>query len=65
MCGTCGCGQPEEAVSIKKVTAGMQTPAANGHHHQVSLPTLDAATVGFTLDLVTNLFFDFFLELYL
>jgi hydrogenase nickel incorporation protein HypB len=33
MCGTCGCGQPEGAVSIKKVSAEMQAQATNGNHH--------------------------------
>ncbi len=33
MCGICGCGQPEEAVSIKKITAEKQALAKDDHHH--------------------------------
>ena len=33
MCGICGCGQPEEAVTITKVTSELQVPPAENHHH--------------------------------
>jgi hydrogenase nickel incorporation protein HypB len=33
MCGTCGCGQPEDAVTITKVTSNDAQAHDHGHHH--------------------------------
>ena len=43
MCGICGCGQPNGAVTIskidlKKVNFGKVSPVAKGHHHDREQP---------------------------
>ena len=33
MCGVCGCSQPEEAVTIKKIGKDLKDHQGHGHHH--------------------------------